>query len=118
MGKRTRRRARLSGRGGYSKHGHHSNALKHDDLGIGPATIKSKSEPVQPSKWFGDLYNVVPGSLFPREHAHFFPEVAVGSRPACLREPCWRKRRSPVTLHGSKPAPVGAATSHPGGTPA
>ena len=41
-------------------------------MGIGPATIKSKSELVQPSKRFGYLYNVVIRALFPKEHAHSF----------------------------------------------
>ena len=39
-------------------------------MGIGPATIKSKSELVQPSKRIGYLYNVGPGGLFPKEQAH------------------------------------------------
>ena len=41
-----------------------------DDMGIGPATIKSKSELVQPSKRIGYLYNVEPSGLFPKEQAH------------------------------------------------
>jgi hypothetical protein len=39
-------------------------------MGIGPATIKSKSELVQPSKRIGYLYNVEPSGLFPKEQAH------------------------------------------------
>ena len=39
-------------------------------MGIGPATIKSKSELVQPSKRIGYLYNVEPSRLFPMEQAH------------------------------------------------
>jgi hypothetical protein len=42
-------------------------------MGIGGATIKPKSQPDQPPKRFGYLYNVlynVPlGALFPEEHA-------------------------------------------------
>ena len=40
-------------------------------MGIGPATIKSKSELVQPSKRIGYLYNVEPSGLFPKEQAQF-----------------------------------------------
>ena len=39
-------------------------------MGIGPATIKSKSELVQPSKRIGYLYNAGPGGLFPKDQAH------------------------------------------------
>ena len=38
-------------------------------MGIGPATIKSKSELVQPSNRIGYLYNVEPRGLFPTEQA-------------------------------------------------
>ena len=59
-------------------------------MGIGPATIKSKSEPVQPSKRFGDLYNVEPSGLFPKEQVH--SSVAAGrlrdQRGSEPREPC------------------------------
>ena len=40
-----------------------------DDMGIGAATIKPKSEPDQSPKPSGYLYNVSPGALFPEEHA-------------------------------------------------
>ncbi len=38
-------------------------------MGIGAATIKPKSQPDQPPKRFGYLYNVPLGALFPEEHA-------------------------------------------------
>ena len=39
------------------------------EMGIGPATIKSKSKLVQPSTRIGYLYNVEPSGLFPKEQA-------------------------------------------------
>ena len=39
-------------------------------MGIGPATIKSKSEAVQAIKWIGYLYNVEPKGLFPKEQGY------------------------------------------------
>lgn len=39
-------------------------------MGIGPATIKSKSKLVQASTRIGYLYNVEPSGLFPKEQAH------------------------------------------------
>lgn len=42
-------------------------------MGIGPATIKSKSQPVQPFRWFGYRYNVWIGAAVPVQ------------RPYCLR---------------------------------
>ena len=50
-------------------------------MGIGPATIKSKSELVQPSKRIGYLYNVEPGGLFPTEQAH---SSSPGVSPTCI----------------------------------
>jgi len=60
-------------------------------MGIGPATIKSKSELVQPSKRIGYLYNVEPGGLFPTEQALFEPRVS----PTCID----------LLIHSRTPAP-------------
>jgi hypothetical protein len=38
-------------------------------MGVELALIKPKSQPHQPPKRFGYLYNVSPGALFPGEHA-------------------------------------------------
>ena len=52
-------------------------------MGIGAATIKPKSEPDQPPKRFGYLYNVAPGALFPEEHAVFFGPTSERTLPMC-----------------------------------
>ena len=65
-------------------------------MGIGPATIKSKSELVQPSKRIGYLYNVEPGGLFPTEQAHSSsPRVS----PTCID----------LLIHSRTPAPQKSA---------
>ena len=52
-------------------------------MGIGPATIKSKSKLLQPSKRFGYLYNVEPGWLFPTEQGHSSGAADVLGIDAC-----------------------------------
>ena len=63
-------------------------------MGIGPATIKSKSELVQPSKRIGYLYNVEPSGLFPKEQAHSSKaagRLGVTCVPSiCLTQSCAR----------------------------
>ena len=79
-------------------------------MGIGPATIKSKSELVQPSKRIGYLYNVEPSGLFPREQAH--SSRAVGPMGGtCVSVGCLTQ--SPVAKNRGNRAGEAPFFSHP-----